>query len=214
MRGIILEGVVAAGKSTVLGYLQRRITTEKAGSTKLFISEHYTQRVLEGKPITAEALRKHIDILVHNLSAYQHMLEESPFAAHPSRAEAFVTMERFLLTFFATYPHLLQEYGEDTARQQFRTLARCGLVHYLIVLPPERVRANISQTLTHRNQAWATHLDSMGGLEEAVQKYIEWQAKLITLSRQFQDCIQTEIITLHDQSYESIAEGIYADAFC
>lgn len=217
MKGIILDGVAAAGKSTTLQHLQTKIIIEKAGSTKLFISEHYTQRMLEDKlhsgQLTASLLKEHVDVLIGGLMSYQHMLENSKFAASPSRAEAFVTIERFLLTFFATLPDILKDYGISTAKQQFGTLASCGLTHYLIILSPEKIRANVSQTLTHRNEFWTAHIASKGGLEKAIAEYIDWQAKLLDFSRLFEDQIKTEIIELKDQSYEAMADEIYERIF-
>jgi hypothetical protein len=217
MKGIILDGVAAAGKSTTLQHLQTKIITEKAGSTKLFISEHYTQRMLEDKlhsgQLTAPLLKEHVDTLIDGLVSYQRMLENSKFAASPSRAEAFVTIERFLLTFFATLPDILQEYGVATAKQQFSALASCGLTHYLIVLSPEKIRANVTQTLTHRNEFWTAHIESKGGLEKAIAEYVDWQTKLLDFARLFEDQIKTEIIELKDQSYEAVADEIYGKVF-
>lgn len=213
MKGIILDGVAAAGKSTTLQHLQTRIIKEKAGSTKLFISEHYTQRILEDKlhngELTAPMLKEHIDTLIKGLVGYQKMLESSKFAASPSRAEAFATIERFLLTFFATVPDIFKEYTLESAKQQFKQLSNCGLAHYLIVLSPEKIHENVSKTLTHRNEFWTAHIESKGGIEKAIEEYIDWQAKLLDFSRMFEEEIRTEVIELKDQSYEAIADEIY-----
>jgi thymidylate kinase len=47
MRGLIVEGVTASGKSTLLRLLQRHLADEHPSRTKLFLSEHYTERILE-----------------------------------------------------------------------------------------------------------------------------------------------------------------------
>ena len=65
MRGIILDGVSASGKSSILNLVQQRIVKEYPSSTKLFISEHYTQRMLE-----------------HKLEAKAFPLCVSPFIVH------------------------------------------------------------------------------------------------------------------------------------
>lgn len=213
MKGIILDGVAAAGKSTTLQYLQSRIILEKAGSTKLFISEHYTQRVLEEKihsgVLDAATLAAHIDLIVHGLGEYQQMLDSSKFAQKPARAEIFVTVERFLLTYFATLPDILESYTKQKMRHQFTELASFGLAHYLLVLSPEKIRENISKTLAHRNAMWASHIESKGGLEKAVEEYVAWQQHLLDFSRYCVSDIRTEIIELKDQTYEEIANQIY-----
>lgn len=213
MKGIILDGVAAAGKSTILQFLQSRITQEKSGSTKIFISEHYTQRVLEDKlhsgQLDATILAQHIDTLIRGLGEYQAMLQNSKFAPNPSRAEAYTTIERFLLTYFATRPNMLEAYTIDRARSQFKQIASFGISHYLVVLSPERIRSNITKTLTHRNEHWAAHIESKGGLEKAVEEYIGWQGLLLGFAKSFEDEIKTEMIDLGNQSYEEIAHQIY-----
>lgn len=217
MKGIILDGVAAAGKSTTLQHLQTRIVKEKQGSTKLFISEHYTQRMLEDKlhsgELTASLLKDHIDTLINGLVGYQRMLERSKFAASPSCAEAFVTIERFLLTFFATLPGMLEGYGIENAKRQLKQLADCGLVYYLIVLSRDKIHADVSRTLTHRNEHWTAHIESQGGLEKAIEGYINWQAKLLGCSRLFHEQIRINIIELKDRSYEAVADEIYERTF-
>jgi hypothetical protein len=213
MKGIILDGVAAAGKSTVLQHLQTRIVQEKAGTTKLFISEHYTQRVLEDKlhsgQLDASTLAEHIDALIRGLGEYHRMLKSSKFAANPSRAEAYITIERFLLTYFATLPDILESYTLARTKSQFEQLASFGIVHYLLILSPEKIRENVAKTLTHRNEHWAAHIESKGGLEKAIEEYIIWQSKLLDFTKTFENQMRTEVIELKDQSYEEIADRIY-----
>ena len=94
MRGIILDGVSASGKSSILALVQQRIVKEYPSSTKLFISEHYTQRMLEheleAKTLSADHVEQHVDEIIDNLDRYQDMLNKSKFANNPSGAEAFV----------------------------------------------------------------------------------------------------------------------------
>lgn len=213
MKGIIIDGVAAAGKSVTLQHLQTRIIREKEGSTKFFISEHYTQRVLEDKihsgQLDAVTLAKHIDGVILGLGEYQEMLAQSKFAHTPSRAEVYVTIERFLLTYFATLPAILESYTIAKARHQFEQLASYGITHYLIVLSQKKIRENVAKTLTHRNALWAAHIESKGGLEKVTQEYIAWQEKLLGFAKLFEHYIRIEIIELKDQSYEEVANRIY-----
>lgn len=213
MKGIIIDGVAAAGKSATLQRLQTRIIREKEGSTKLFVSEHYTQRVLEDKmysgQLDAVTLAKHIDSLILGLGEYQEMLAKSKFSLKPSRAEVYVTIERFLLTYFATLPAILERYTLAKARHQFEQLASYGIAHYLIVLSQKKIQENVAKTLTHRNAHWAAHIEMKGGLQKATQEYIAWQEKLLDFAKLFEHCIRIEIIELEDKSYEEVANRIY-----
>jgi type IV secretory pathway ATPase VirB11/archaellum biosynthesis ATPase len=45
--GWIMEGTVASGKTTLIQALQQILIAKYPPRTKIFISEHYTERVLE-----------------------------------------------------------------------------------------------------------------------------------------------------------------------
>jgi len=47
--GWIIEGVVASGKTTFLQELQQILANRHPARTKICISEHYTERILEDK---------------------------------------------------------------------------------------------------------------------------------------------------------------------
>lgn len=47
MRGCIIEGVTASGKSSIFRQIQRNLLDKQPANTKLLLSEHYTERTLE-----------------------------------------------------------------------------------------------------------------------------------------------------------------------
>jgi len=47
MRGIIIDGVTASGKTSIIKNLNISLSESKPPMTKFFISEHYTERMLE-----------------------------------------------------------------------------------------------------------------------------------------------------------------------
>jgi uridine kinase len=55
--GWIIEGVVASGKTTFIKELQQILANKHPARTKVYISEHYTERVLENE----KAKREHPD---------------------------------------------------------------------------------------------------------------------------------------------------------
>lgn len=71
----------------------------------MFISEHYTQRVLEHglavKTLTANRIEVYVDDIVRTLRVYQDMLAKSKFVNKPANADVFVAVERFIFTFLA-----------------------------------------------------------------------------------------------------------------
>jgi hypothetical protein len=217
MRGIILDGVSASGKSSILALVQQRIVKEYPSSTKLFISEHYTQRMLEheleAKTLSADHVEQHVDEIIDNLDRYQDMLNKSKFANNPSGAEAFVTIERFLLTFLATQEIDLSDYSEYKAQQQLKKLGDLNITQYLLVLSESNLKEHIARTLTHRNDKWAEYINSRGGVNGLVKHSLEWQEYFISLADTFKDVITTEIIEINDWNYEKIANKLFEDSY-
>lgn len=218
MKGIILEGVSASGKSTVLKLLQKKILDEKPNSTKLFISEHYTQRMLEHKLEAGEldfkTVQNHVDKVINNIKTYQKMLDESKFASNPSGAEAFITLERFLLTFIATHHNTLDNiYSTKVAHKQFQNLKSMSITQYVLVLSKDRLKENLERTLTHRNEFWASYVESKGGVDGMAQTSFEWQERILSLTKELQNSIVTKVLEVGDWNYQGIAKEIYDDVY-
>lgn len=218
MKGIIIKGISASGKSSVLRHVQKRLQDEMPHSTKLFISEHYTQRMLEhaleNHTLDSQMVKGHIDKLIGYLQMYQSMLNESKFALNPSRAEAFVTIERFLLTFPATYSgRFLIDYSLEEAKVQLTKLGRMNITQYILVLSKDRLRKHLQRTLTHRNDKWVAYLAANGGLDKMVDESIEWQDNLLRLSESLKQSISTRIIEITSWDYRKIADTIFNNEY-
>lgn len=217
MRGIILDGVSASGKSSILNLVQQRIVKEYPSSTKLFISEHYTQRMLEhkleAKALSVDHVEQHIDKIISNLNQYQEMLDKSKFANNPSGAEAFVTIERFLLTFLATQGAGLSDYSKHKVQKQLEKLGDLNISQYLLILSESSLKEHIARTLTHRNDKWAEYVNSKGGVDGLVKYSLEWQESFVSLADTFKDVITTKTIEINDWNYEKIADKLFEDAY-
>lgn len=218
MKGIIIEGISASGKSSVLRHVQKRLQDEMPHSTKLFISEHYTQRMLEHAleyhTLNSQMVKRHIDKLIGYLQMYQTMLNESKFALSPSGAEAFVTIERFLLTFLATHSErFLKDYPLEESKVQLDKLRMMNITQYILVLSKDRLRKHLQRTLTHRNDKWISYIAANGGLESMVDESMKWQDNLLRLSESFKQSIPTRIIEITSWDYQRIAETIFNNEY-
>lgn len=217
MKGIVLEGVSASGKSTILRLIQNKILEEYPTSTKLFISEHYTQRMLEheleAQKLTADHIRNHTNQIIHNLSIYQEMLDRSKFAKQPSGADIFVTLERFLLTFLATHSDKMKSYPLDEANRQFNKLNEMNIRQYLLVLSEQALKEHINRTLSHRNDQWSEYVKKRGGIDGIAKESLEWQNNFLNLIERFGRSIKTEIISIEDWDYEKVADFIYDNEY-
>ena len=217
MRGIILEGISASGKSTILNLIQKRILEERPASTKLFISEHYTQRMLEHEleahNLTSKQVKLHAERIIRNLNVYQSMLDKSKFAERPSGADTFVTIERFLFTFLATQSNKLGPYSVIDVERQLNKLSKMNIRQYLLVLSEEKLKEHISRTLTHRNKQWADYVDKKGGADGIVKESMEWQENFLKLADKYKHSIKTEIIPVKDWDYGIIADTIFNNEY-
>lgn len=187
-------------------------------ATKLFISEHYTQRMLEhaleNHTLNSQMVKEHIDKLIGCLQLYQSMLNESKFALSPSGAEAFVTIERFLLTFLATHSReFLKDYSLEKAKAQLNKLGMMNINQYILVLSKDRLRKHLQRTLTHRNDKWIAYLAANGGLDKMVDESMKYQDNLLRLSEVLQQSIPTRIIEITGWDYRKIADIIFNNEY-
>lgn len=218
MKGIIIEGISASGKSTILSYVQKRLQAEMPHSTKLFISEHYTQRMLEhameNNTLNSQMVKGHIDKIIDYLQMFQAMLDESKFNLIPSGAEAFVTIERFLLTFLATQSgRAIKDYSLEDAKVQLAKLRKMNITQYIFVLSKDRLRKHIQRTLTHRNDQWASYIDAKGGIDNMVDESMEWQDNLLSLSESLKQSMPTKKIEITNWDYKKIADTIFNNEY-
>lgn len=217
MRGIVLEGISASGKSTILNLIQKRILEERPTSTKLFISEHYTQRMLEHEleahSLTSKQVKLHAERIIRNLNVYQSMLGRSKFAERPSGADTFVTIERFLFTFLATQSDKVGDYSTTDIERQLGKLSKMNIRQYLLVLSEDKLEEHVNRTLTHRNEQWADYVDKKGGVDGIVKESMEWQENFLKLADKYKRSIKTEIIPIKDWDYGIIADTIFNNEY-
>ncbi|HEY9637092.1 MAG TPA: hypothetical protein V6D14_27075 [Coleofasciculaceae cyanobacterium] len=103
--GWIIEGVVASGKTTFLKELQQILANRHPGRTKVCISEHYTERILEDKKtkrsLTARAAIDLAYNIVDKLEGIASWKSESKFCQNEGNAVIDSTLERFLGSHYA-----------------------------------------------------------------------------------------------------------------
>lgn len=220
MRGIILEGVTASGKTTLLKYLQRRLVGIRPGSTKVVISEHYTERVLEDIKANGELLHSHafahLDGVLEQLEQMQSWKETSKFAENRENAEIFVFLERFLGSHVAnleiTCGRVPDEAFFKTARELYQRAGILGFTIAILRLPPERLAASLNDTYARRNDKWRTYLDTIGNKASLIDYHTRWQASLLQFYNEMEGTCPIEIIESPVSSdkteYETLAQRL------
>lgn len=216
MKGIIIDGVAGSGKSSILNYLHKKINRRYPFSTKFFISEHYTERVLEHLRDKGELnglhIKSHISQIIESLKIYQQMLEESKFSPNPKRADIFVTLERLLLTYFSSMD-IEDNYSIEEARSHLEALHKLGIKQIVLVVPASKLKENVLSTLKYRNKKWKEHLCSRGTEEEIIAYYSDWQNRLLNYVDKFKNHIETKIIEVQGNNYQHYCNLIFDSYF-
>lgn len=160
-RGVIIEGVACSGKSTLLrGLLAHPSYVGRPGLSSLVLTEHRTQRVLEGSGPRAalmaadniELLRSHVTYprSLHGRLARMSRWQDEQ-ARNPRLAGVF---ERFHISHVLTYEHLC---WEDMIVLD-RELADLGFELCLVMASPSELR----HRLLHDRAGWGTFLGERG----------------------------------------------------
>lgn len=187
MRGVIIEGVTASGKSSLLRLLQRQLFLERPSNTKLFLSEHYTERVLEDskadRTLTYNTCLAHIKEITNMLADLASWKATSKFGSVAGNAEVFVLVERFFGAHFANLRLAgnapLPDSILDAAIDVYRVLSEMGISVVLLTVRADCLSAAIADTRIRRNRAWNEYLGSIGDSQAVAAYYTKWQAELI-----------------------------------
>jgi hypothetical protein len=190
-RAIILEGVAGSGKSSLLkALLAHPKFANRPGASSLILTEHHTQRVLEGfgprASLRAEdhvgLLREHVDYVTGIASRLDRMTRWKRDALTNPRLTAVI--ERFHLTHALNYEHVE---WQDVAELDSR-MAHLGTQLCLVTAHPEELR----RRLVSRGPSWGGFLNEPGQrrrltgsptLAERVDYFIAQQQALFELAK-------------------------------
>jgi len=216
MRGIIIDGVAASGKSSILRLFQKKLMESKPNMTKIFLSEHYTERMLEhlkeDGTLNGYHISDHVDKIIGTLNVFQKMLSESKFKDEPRGADAIAILERFILTHFASL-EIEDTYGIELAKKHFQTLNSMGIIQIALIIPRDKLKDRIISTISYRNDAWKEYLFSKGSEEDIISGYQDWQDRFIRYLNEFKSSIKTFEIEVKDDNYDSYSEQIFNKIF-
>jgi hypothetical protein len=224
MRGVILEGVTAAGKTRLLGHLQR-LLADRSSNTKVVISEHYTERMLEHRweagTLSEDEVLVHLNEVLDVLEPFRRAKSVSKFAGRGGNTTVLVVLERFLLGFFPTLRLLDPRRWELTPRltadiaKLYERAESYGLRRVVLRIEPAAMRDRVLSTKAHRNQAWGDYLSKIGDEAAIVDHFIRWQDILLETCRTLEDIIQPTFIDVgmgwDDDRYRTVAETVYRD---
>lgn len=164
---LLIEGVVATGKTTLLTALQQMPAWQER-PTKLVLSEHYTERVLELTKPTVDSrlalLSRHVDIC----ETLHGIWRDSRFSNNRGLAPI-VLCERFHLT-HAAQVETLAPFSVLEQR-----LSACDALLVFLYHPPELILERIKATEETRNVMWRRWLRSLGSDQDIARYFLALQ---------------------------------------
>ena len=205
--GIIIEGIPCAGKSTLLAEV-RAHPTFLARQSVLMLSEHYTERAIEGRP--DQRPERYEQLMYRLLAAIEPLrvltVESDVLRRRPS-AQLLWVLERFHFT------NLIRHADGDI--DMLRRIE--GMMRFyrpttvVITVPPEQIETQLAVSLEQRNDAWREFVFSLGDdLPTVAQVFIRWQEQYLALAQA--SVLPTLVVTMGEQARDALLGLIAADA--
>ncbi|MFC1790226.1 hypothetical protein ACFLZP_01940 [Patescibacteria group bacterium] len=211
MKGIIIDGVVASGKSSIIKYIQQELVKLYPQRSKFFLSEHYTERILESLrengQLDGKKTKEHIRDILETLQKYNQMLLNSKFNENRGNAELIVVIERFILTHLTSLKDR-RGYSLKEAQEHLLTVKKFNIRQIVLVIPEDRLKERLMSTIHYRNNNWKKYLYSNGNEEQIIEKFRQWQNKLVNYANRFRNYIDTTIIEMNHNNYKQHAKEI------
>ena len=178
MSGLIIEGVCASGKTTILNKLIKR-PSYVSKQNKIQLNEYLTERIIENLNPSPQ---QRVDLL----KDYVDMISKAHNNFNRSRFKDVVNsyikpcyiLERFHFTHGVEvgdfYPFKKIDY--DLNNLDFKVI--------ILTMDEDIIKERINDTFQRRPKTWYNYVMSFGGLDGAANKYIMMQRKLLELSKE------------------------------
>ncbi len=166
---LIVDGIIATGKTSLVAQLQTEPEFLER-PTKLVISEHITERVLEGRSPTTDDRVALLKTTLSSIESLHRIIQESKFAGLAKYAPC-VILERFHLTHAANDRHL----GPYMALDE--VLANLNAHLAFLYHSEEALEERIEETRRQRGEHWCTYLDGFGGRQGALDHFRRLQER-------------------------------------
>jgi len=172
MTGLLLEGIVASGKTSIIHELQRHPSWRNRGA-KLVLSEFFTERANEHlRSRTAESYRVLMQKNLRLLEAAHHIEVASPLLAPGAGNDLCYLLERFHLTNAISYADRAFESFRDVDHE----LARLGCRLAVLVVDEMMVGPRIAEAYRQRGPRWQAYQDRLESLVGNIgQHYVATQ---------------------------------------
>ncbi len=204
MRGLILEGIPAVGKSRVLSALRGLPSFQERTST-LILGEHYTERAVE--QLEELSAVRYERLMYRILAALEPLrvlsVEGRVFGGAGEARRLRYVLERFHLTNVLNHGH-----GDGAMlRRVENTLRVYEPVVVLCVVDPGLVDARLRDTLDRRSPCWRDYLARFGETwDQIVAHFVAQQREFRSLLAE--SVLETRVLDLSDEAFGTAAEGL------
>ncbi|MFD0681470.1 MULTISPECIES: hypothetical protein [unclassified Paenibacillus] len=201
IRGVIIEGLSTAGKTSVFSAIKKvHSQTHHGEKTIIAISEHYTQ-VLHSYQGVLRSMDKdeHIQLLNRHVGYLEQQYNWIDSLGHTKPSNGvFYLLERFHLNHRAAFINFAEI--EMLEKRLSRLNAHC----VLLTLSQDAVEPRFIES---RSQAWKSYvMENHSTVTEACQKFLEDQEKLRICAKQ--SLIPTLEINTDEEDWDSYAKQI------
>jgi len=195
---IIIEGVVATGKTALVKALEQ-CAFWRERPTKVTISEHYTERVLE---LTAPSVKDRQTLLYEHLAMARTLHARwtgSRFGGNRALAPLML-LERFHLS------HAAQVGDFAPFRQCDKELKELGAALVFLHHPPELLLSRVLATVRERHPMWESWLRSLGSHRDIEDFFCGLQQNSMAYYEEV--CLPKIRFSAHGISAEQLAQEV------
>ncbi|MDJ0652113.1 MAG: hypothetical protein QNJ27_03820 [Simkaniaceae bacterium] len=205
MKLLIIEGVVASGKTSVFKNLQALLSEHKPNVSKFFITEHLSQRIFEhidDAKAKKVHVQKHVRAMVEFIRYLTRIHDSSKFKNRKTEF-LIICVERFLLSYLVD--RLIDDkFAADILSQ----LALESPIQFLLTVPKNQMLRRIESTLNFRNDRWKDYLYELSSRINVGNHFNAQQKRMKDWAVKFSRKMTTHCMDTAEEDYEEYAMKI------
>ncbi len=205
MKLLIIEGVVASGKTSVFKSLQAVLSKNKPNISKFFITEHVSQRVFEhvdDTEVKKVHIQNHLHAMVEFITYFKNIQYNSKFK---NRKTDFlvICVERFLLSYLVD-----RLIDGDFAADILSQLGIVNPIQFLLTVPENQMLRRVESTLNFRNDIWKDYFYELSSRTNVGNHFNKQQKMMKDWASKLSGKMTTHYIDTSDEDYEEYAMRI------
>lgn len=212
MRGLLLEGINGAGKTSVYKRAINKIASDTPDAL-VAVSQQYTQRLVDAqqRPPAASDVLSMYDPLLSYLAAQQKQFIESPFLRHPRASQI---QPRFIME--STHLNCIVEFGLQMGMELLQItnkMRALGARLVLLSVPDKQIRERcVESTRKWRSPGWMEYQKRIAQSDDELEVVFRDRQRLLSAAARKAGLPMVEICT-SAQNWDEIADECHHFAF-